>query len=73
MEIIIYANIKETQSLENSCTQKCLDKSLAISFPFTPLTAQKMKISKQWQKGLELSFYTSVTKIMIICYTVPEI
>ena len=74
METIIYASIKETQSLEkNSCTQKYLDKSLAISFPFTPLTAQKMKISKQWQKGLEISFYTSVTKIMIICYTVPEI
>ena len=74
METIIYASIKETQSLEkNSCTQKYLDKSLAISFPFTPLIAQKMKISKQWQKGLEISFYTSVTKIMIICYTVSEI
>ena len=48
MEIIIYANIKETQSLEkNSCTQKYLDKSLAMSFSFNPLTAQKMKISKQ--------------------------
>ena len=33
-----------------------------------------MKISKQWKKHLEISsFYTSVTKIMIICYTVPEI
>ena len=31
-----------------------------------------MKISKQWKKGLEISFYTSVPKIMI-CYTVPEI
>ena len=30
-----------------------------------------MKISKQL--GLEISFYTSVPKIMIICYTVPEI
>ena len=42
--------------------------------PFTPLTAQKMKISKKWRKQLEISsFYTSVPKIMIIGYTVPEI
>ena len=45
-----------------------------IFCPFTPLTAQKMKISKKWKKSLEISsFYTSVPKIMIICYTVPEI
>ena len=47
--------------------------SRAIFCPYTPLTAWKMKISKQWNKGLEISFYTSVPKIMIICYTVPEI
>ena len=42
--------------------------------PFTPLTAPKMKISKKWKKHLEISsFYTSVRKTMIICYTVPEI
>ena len=35
---------------------------------FCPFTAQKMK------KSLEISsFYTSAPKIMIICYTVPEI
>ena len=45
-----------------------------IFCPFTPLTAQKMKISKKWKKLLETSsFYTSVPKIMIIWYTVPEI
>ena len=32
-----------------------------------------MKISKQWKKALEISFYTSVPKIIIICYTVPKI
>ena len=33
-----------------------------------------MKVSKRWKKHLEISpFYTSVPKIMIICYTVPEI
>ena len=31
-----------------------------------------MKILKQWKKGLEISFYASVPKIMI-CYPVPEI
>ena len=39
-----------------------------------PLTTRKIKILKKWIKCLEiLSFYTSVRKIMIICYTVPEI
>ena len=48
--------------------------SLAIFCPFTPLTFQKMKTSKNWKKHLEISsFYTSVPKIMIIGYTVPEI
>ena len=28
---------------------------------------------KKWKKCLEISFYTSVSKIMTICYTVPEI
>ena len=40
--------------------------------PFTPLTTWKIKILKNWKKYLEISsFYTSVPKIMIICYTVP--
>ena len=46
----------------------------AIFWSFTPLTALPMKISKKWKTGLQISsFYTSVPKIMIICYTVPEI
>ena len=46
----------------------------AIFYPFTSLTAQKIKILKKWKKHLEISsFYTSVPKIMIICCTVPEI
>ena len=41
---------------------------LAIFCPFTPLTAQKTKISKNFKKCLEISsFYTSVPKTMIIC------
>ena len=46
----------------------------AISCPFTSITAQKMKIWRKWKRTLEiLSFNTSVPKIMIICFTVPEI
>ena len=42
--------------------------------PFTPLTTQKIEILKKWKNRLEISsFYTSVPKIMIIFYTVPEI
>ena len=42
--------------------------SSAIFCPFTPLTAQKNEnIKKMKKKHLEISsFYTSVTKIMII-------
>ena len=46
----------------------------AIFCPFTSLTAQKMKISKKWKNTQEISsFYTTVSKIMIIGYTAPEI
>ena len=46
----------------------------AIFCPLTPLTAQKIKISKKRKKHLEISsFNTSAPKIMIICYTDPEI
>ena len=42
--------------------------------PFIPLTTRKIKILKNWKKYVEISwFYKSVTKIMITCYTVPEI
>ena len=48
----------------------------AIFCPFTPLTAQNMKISKKLKKKkkhLEISFYTSVPKIMLKCCTVRDI
>ena len=46
----------------------------AIFCPFTPLTAQKIKILKKWKKGLVISsFYICVPKIMIRWCTVPEI
>ena len=46
----------------------------AIFCPFTPVTAQKIKILKEWKKCLEISsFYIWVLKIMIRWCTVPEI
>ena len=46
----------------------------AIFCPFAPVTSKKMKISKNWNKNLEISpLYTIAPKIMITCCTVPEI
>ena len=45
-----------------------------IFYHFTSLTAQRIKILKKWKKYLEISsLYTSVPKIIIICYSVLEI
>ena len=56
------------------------DRQIFLSFwitfcPFTPpLKTRKINILKKWKKHLQRSwFYTNVPKIMIICYTVPEI
>ena len=46
----------------------------SIFWSFYPLTTWKVKISKKYQKFFEISsFYTSVPKITMICYTVSEI
>ena len=46
----------------------------AIFCPFTPITAQKIKILKKWKKYLEVSsFYTCAPKIMIRWRTVLKI
>ena len=46
----------------------------AIFCPFTPLTAQTIKILKKWKTNLEiLSFYIYVPKIMTRWCMVPEI
>ena len=43
-------------------------------FPFYPTNSPNNQNVKKMKKMLEISsFYTSVPKIMIICYTVPEI
>ena len=45
-----------------------------IFCPFIPLKTRKIKILKKFKKCLEISpFYTNALKIMIMCYTVPEI
>ena len=46
----------------------------AIFCPFTPVTAQKIKILEKWRNRLEISsFYIRVPKFMIRSCTVPEI
>ena len=61
-------------SWDMECNRQNFLSFWTIFCPFTPLTAQKIKILKKWKKHLEISsFYTSVPKIMIICYIVPEI
>ena len=45
----------------------------AIFCPFTPLTAQKIKISRKWKKPWRYHHFTRVSKIMIRWCTVPEI
>ena len=51
-----------------------LDHFLPFYPPPPPLKTRKINILKKWKKCLQRSwFYTNVPKIMIICYTVPEI
>ena len=43
-------------------------------YPFAPNSPKNQNKKKMWEKNLDMSsFYTSVPKIMIVCYTVPEI
>ena len=42
--------------------------------PFYPPNSPKNQTSKKWKKHLEIQFYIStIPKIMVICYTAPEI
>ena len=57
-----------------SATDKFFLSFWTIFCSFTPLITRKIKILRKWKKCLEISsFYTNVPKIMMICYTVPEI
>ena len=46
---------------------------LTIFCLFTPYKPEKSKFWKKWKTCLEISFYTSVPKIKIICYIAPDI
>ena len=75
--ILNMSTVNENHTIQSE-TQCAPDRlflsSWAIFCPFTPITAWKMKISNKKKKILEISsFNTSVPKIMIICYTAPEI
>ena len=59
-----------------NCIKQIFFVILGHFLPFYPpnSSAQKMKISNKWKIWMEMSsFFTRVTKIMIICYVVPEI
>ena len=59
-----------------NCIRQIFFVILGHFLPFYPpnSSAQKMKISNKWKIWMEMSsFFTRVTKIMIICYVVPEI
>ena len=57
-----------------NCDKQNFSSFWTVFCRFNLLTTWKIKILKNWKKHLEISsFYTSVPKIMIICYTVPEI
>ena len=77
--IILYmCTINDSPMIYNSGDNECNEQNF-LSFwatfcTLTPLKSQKIKIFKKWKIHLKISwFYTNVTKIMIICYTVPEI
>ena len=80
LEILSFymCTINENHMMYGSWDIGC-DRQNFLSFwtifcPFTPLKSWKIEILKIWKKHLEiLSFYASVPKIMIICYSVPEI
>ena len=66
------STINENHMMYDSWDMEHDRKNLADFRPF--LITQRIKILKTWMKHLVISsFYTSVPKIMIICYTAPEI
>ena len=66
------STINENHMMYDSWDMEHDRKNLAHFRPV--LITQRIKILKRWMKHLVISsFYTSVPKIMIICYTAPEI
>ena len=54
-------------------TRNCYFSFWAIFCSFTPIRAQKNENFNKMKKNLEISsFYTTLSKIITICYTVPE-
>ena len=69
--------INDNHTMYGSWDMEC-DRIFCHFGPFfallPPWNPKKIKILKKLKKTLEiLSFYTSVPKMMVICYTVPEI
>ena len=61
----LYLDVRDGQKFLSFWTIFC---------PFTPVKTWKIKIFEKWKNRLEISsFYTNVTKMIIICYIVPKI
>ena len=74
--ILLYIHMyHKWRSYDNgSWNIRCERQKFSTFWATFSLTAQKIKIWKKWKKCLEISsFYNSVPRIMIMCYTVPEI
>ena len=74
--ILLYIHMyHKWRSYDNgSWNIRCERQKFSTFWATFSLTAQKIKIWKKWKKRLEISsFYNSVPRIMIMCYTVPEI
>ena len=75
--ILQMCNIHDSHMMCGSWDMKCNRQNFlsfwAIFCPFSPVTAWKIKILEKWKKFLQILSFSSVPKISIICYTVPEI
>ena len=74
--ILQMCTINKNHMMYDSWDMEC-DRQNFLSFwtifwAFTP-NPKKIKILKKWNTSLEIIFYKSVSKITIICYTVPKI
>ena len=76
--ILHKCTINDNHMMDGSWNMMCNKQNFlsywAIFCPFTLLTTQRVKTLKKWKEHLEISsLNTSEPKIIIICYTVPEI
>ena len=73
MEVVFKQTVKRLNLWRRTAVGKSAWMKAWLYFSLLPPKQRKeLKIQNNEKKGLQISFYTSVLKIMIICYTVPE-